>query len=141
MATNAYGTILKFTPQGGSQVTVGKLTSIGELSPDSEVLDVTTLDSAGGWRESMQGYRDAGELQVTGFHVKNEAGQAALRAAYESGLPGGVVITFTDGCSVSFNAFVKSHTLGSAEVDGAIGFGAVLRVTGAVSVTQPVANG
>ena len=141
MATRAYGTILSFTPAGGEKVAVGKLTSIGEITPDSEAIDVTTLDSAGGWRESMQGYKDAGELEISGFHVKNEAGQTALRAAYESGLPGAVQICFTDGCTVGFNAFVKRHTLGSAEVDGAIGFGAVLRVTGAVSVTQPVANG
>ena len=140
MATNAYGTTLKFTPQGGSQVIVGKLTSIGELSPDSEVVDVTTLDSAGGWRESMQGCKDAGQLEISGFHVKNEAGQTALRAAYESGLPGAVQICFTDGCTVGFSAFGKRHTLGSAEVDGAIGFGAVLRVTGAVTVTQPAAG-
>ena len=31
MATNAYGTTLKFTPSGGTQVTVGKLTAIGNL--------------------------------------------------------------------------------------------------------------
>ena len=140
MATNAYGTTLKFTPSGGAQVTVGKLTSIGELSPDSETVDVTTLDSAGGWRESMQGYKDAGELEITGFHVKNEAGQTALRAAYASGLPGAVQIGFSDGCTVDFSAFVKSHSIGSAEVDGAVGFGAVLRITGPVTVTQAAAN-
>ena len=140
MATNAFGTTLKFTPAGGSQVVVGKLTSIGEISPDSEAVDVTTLDSSGGWRESMQGYKDAGEVEIAGFHVKNEAGQAALRAAYASGQAGAVEIAFSDGCTVSFSAFVKSHTVGSAEVDGAIGFGAVLRVTGSVTFTAPAGN-
>jgi len=31
---------------------------------------------------------------------------------------------------------VKSCTLGAAEVDGAVGFGAVLRVSGAVTVKE-----
>ena len=136
MATNAKGTVLKFTPSGGVQKTVGRLTSIGEISPDSEEIDVTTLDSADGYRETMQGYRDAGELEITGYHDKNDEGQAALRAAYESGAAGSAVITFSDGCTVSFQAYVKSHTIGSAEVDGAIGFGAVLRITGAVEVDE-----
>ena len=136
MATRAYGTTLKFTPSGGTQVTVGKLTRIGEIAPDSEFVDVTTLDSAGGWRESMQGFRDAGELELAGFHAGGDAGQAALRAAYLSGQAGAVVIQFSDGCTVSFKACVKSHSIGSAEVDGAIGFGAVLRITGGVTVQE-----
>ena len=136
MATRAYGTILSFTPAGGEKVAVGKLTSIGEITPDSEAIDVTTLDSAGGWRESMQGFRDAGELEITGYHVRNEAGQATLRAAYASGAAGAVEIAFADGCKATFNAWVKSHTLGAAEVDGAVGFGAVLRVTGPVTVQE-----
>lgn len=135
MATTAYGTTFSFTPSGGSKAAVGKLTAIGRLAPDSEALDVTTLDSAGGWREHMQGFRDAGELEVTGFHSKTDAGQAALRAAYQSGAAGACEIAFSDGCKVTFNAFVKGYSLGSAEVDGAIGFGATLRVTGAVTVT------
>ena len=134
MATQAYGTTLKFKPSGGAQVTVGRLTGIGEIAPDSESVDVTTLDSAGGWRESMQGLRDAGELEIRGFHLKTDAGQAALRAAYNSGASGQVEIAFTDGCTVSFTAFVKSCAIGSAEVDGAVGFRAVLRITGGVTV-------
>ena len=35
---------------------VGALTSIGEIAPDSEELDATTLDSLGGFREYLQGF-------------------------------------------------------------------------------------
>lgn len=136
MATNAYGTILKFTPAGGAGITVGKLTSIGEIAPDSDEIDVTTLDSENGYRENLQGFRDAGELEITGFHDKADDGQQALRDAYDTGAAGDVEIAFSDGCTVSFKAFVKSHSIGSAEVDGAIGFGAVLRITGAIAVKR-----
>lgn len=135
MATATYGTTFQLKLPGGTKTPVGKLTSIGHLAPDSEAVDVTTLDSAGGWRESMQGFRDAGELELTGYHNKTDAGQTLLRTAYLSGQVGECEIGFSDGCKVTFNAFVKSYALGSAEVDGAIGFGATLRVSGAVTVT------
>ena len=131
MATGAMGTILKY-----NNAVVGKLTSVGEIAPESEELDVTTLDSAGGYREFIQGYRDSGTVELTGFHEKGNAGQAALRAAYDSGAAGSVEVSFPDGTVVSFRAFVKGYTLGAAEVDGAVGFGAVLRVTGAVTVKE-----
>lgn len=135
MATSAQGTTLKFTPASGTQTIVGRLTSIGEIAPDSEELDVTTLDSQDGYREYIQGFRDAGELEISGFHDADDGGQAALRDAYESGAPGDVAIAFADGTTVSFSALVKSHAIGAAEVDGAVGFGATLRVTGGVTVS------
>ena len=134
MATSAQGPTLKFTPANGAQVTVGRLTSIGEIAPEAEELDVTTLDSEDGYREYIQGFRDAGELEISGFHDAGDDGQAALREAFDDGAAGTAVIAFSDGTTVSFSAFVKSHTLGAAEVDGAVGFGATLRITGAVTV-------
>ena len=73
-ATRSQGTTLKFTPENGAQVTVGRLSSVGEIAPEAEELDVTTLDSAGGYREFIQGYRDSGELEVSGFHDGGDAG-------------------------------------------------------------------
>ncbi len=133
MAVSAYGTTLKFTPSGGAQTTVGRLTAIGEVKPDSEEIDVTTLDSAGGYREYAQGYRDAGALTVEGFHDRGDAGQAAIRAAYDAGSAGGVAIIFPDGAQATFSAYVKSYSLGAAKVDGAVGFSATFRITGKVT--------
>ena len=133
--TRALGTKLSFKSAGGSEIQIGRLTSIGEITPDSEELDVTTLDSTGGYREYLQGFKDSGELEVEGYHDGNDAGQAALRSAYASGAAGEVKITFPDGTAVSFNGYVKAHTIGAAEVDGAVGFGATFRISGGVTVT------
>lgn len=135
MATNAYGTVFKFTPASGGEVTVGRLTSIGKLTPDSEEIDVTTLDSPGGYRQYIQGSRDAGVLALEGFHAKDDTGQAALIGAYDTGEVGAARIVFPDGAQAAFSAYVKSYTIGSAEVDGAVGFAAQLRITGAVTYT------
>ena len=135
-ATRSQGTTLKFTPAGEAQVSVGRLTSVGEIQSDSEALDVTTLESTGGYREYIQGFRDAGEVELNGFFDAGDAGQSALRAAYDSGATGAFEVCFPDGSKVEFSGFVKGHTVGSAEVDGAIGFGAVVRVSGAVKMTE-----
>lgn len=129
MATRAQGTVFRF-----NDTAVGRLSSVGEIAPSSEEIDVTALDSAGGYREFLQGYRDSGEVELSGFHEKGDAGQAALRTAFDSGEAGTAQVEFPDGTVVTFRAFVKSCTLGAAEVDGAVGFGAVLRITGAVNV-------
>jgi hypothetical protein len=49
--TRALGTTISFNSK-----TIGALTSIGEITPDSEELDATTLDSVGGYREFLQGF-------------------------------------------------------------------------------------
>ena len=134
--TRSQGTTLKFTPDGGSELTVGRLTSVGEIAPEAEELDVTTLESTGGYREYMQGFRDSGEVEISGYHDAADAGQKGIRSAFASGASGAFEVAFPDGTTVSFSGFVKSHSIGSAEVDGAIGFGAVIRISGPVTVAE-----
>ena len=136
MAVNSYGTQFRFTPQGGSEAIVGSLAAIGEITSDSEEIDVTTLDSQGGYREYVQGYRDAGVVTLEGYHTNGDAGQAAIRAAYASGKAGEASIVFPDGSKANFEAFVKSYTIGAAKVDGAVGFSAALRITGGVEFAE-----
>ena len=125
----ALGTTITFNAKA-----IGGLTSIGEITPDSEELDATTLDSAGGYREFLQGFKDSGELTLSGFLVKTDLGQAELRTGYGTGDIDQAVITFPDGTTATFNAYVKSYTMGAADVDGIVGFGATLRISGAVTV-------
>ena len=133
MATKGIGTTFSFTPSGGTATLVGTLTAISELTCDSALIDVTTLEETSGCRRYIQGLRDAGELRLTGFHARGDAGQQALRAAYQSGTAGTALITFPDGLKAAFPALVKSVSLGAAQVDGAIGFSCVLHADGAVT--------
>lgn len=127
MATKSLGTTFTF-----NATPVGTLSAISEITCDSELIDITTLESPDGCRQFMQGVRDAGEIRLTGFHVKGEAGQLALRSAYDTGAAGICCITFPDGVKATFPALVKSHALGAAQVDSAIAFTCVLRAVGKV---------
>ena len=129
--TRALGTTITFNAK-----TIGALTSIGEITPDSEELDATTLDSQGGYREFLQGFKDSGEVTLSGYYDKADDGQQALITGYGNGEVKAVVITFPNSNGgATFNAYVKSFTLGAADVDGIVGFGATLRISGAVTAT------
>lgn len=128
------GTTLSCTVNEQSTV-IGCLRSISEIKADSDAIDVTTLDAANGYKTYIQGYKDAGEVTIEGFHDAGSEGQACLRGLYMSGAAVPFTVTFPDQSSAQFTAFVKSHALGAAQVDGAVGFTAVLRLTGGVTVS------
>jgi len=48
-------------------VPVGNLSSIGGLELSADTIDVTTLDSTGGYREFIAGFKDAGEVALEGI--------------------------------------------------------------------------
>lgn len=134
----AMGTSIKYAPAYDSAEnlvkTIGSLTSIGEIAPTSDEVDTTTLDSAGGYREFLQGLKDSGELPLTGYHDAANTGQNTMRTLYASGASGYFWVTFPDQTTVAFNAYVKGYSDGSADVDGVVGFGCTLRISGLVQV-------
>ena len=133
MKQKSMGTSISCTLNNHS-VLIGALRSISEIKADSEAIDVTTLDAAGGFKVCVQGLKDLGEVTLEGFFESGNAGQTALRTLYQSGAAAPFTVTFPDETAVSFSAFVKSYALGAAQVDGAVGFTAVLRAAGGVTV-------
>lgn len=129
------GTTFAITPSGGQKVTVAKLTSIGEINQSIEEIDVTTLDSTGGYKEFIPGYRDAGEVQLDGFFCPGNASQTAIADLFTSGVVCPCEIKFADQTTVTFNAFVKGLKIGPEEVNSSPRFGATLRLTGEVTIT------
>lgn len=85
MAVRALGTVLKIGAEL-SAVKVGGLTEIGGIELSAETVDVTTLDSEGGYREFIAGFKDAGEVSVSGFlEIDETNGQKKMYDAFESG--------------------------------------------------------
>ncbi|MBR4359124.1 MAG: hypothetical protein IKP32_00695 [Clostridia bacterium] len=134
MPQKAMGTTISCTVDN-NPLLIGSLRSISEIKADSEAIDVTTLDAADGCKAYVQGLKDLGEVTLEGFFESGSAGQSRLRTLYQSGAVTPFTVTFPDGTAAAFSAFVKSYALGAATVDGAVGFTAVLRLTGGVTLS------
>ncbi len=134
----AKGTTLTLTSKAQTPVVsmIGSLSSIGEVAPTADEIDVTTLDSAGGYKEFVQGMKDAGEVPLSGFMDATVAkNQNMLITYFNTGETVEAEIEFPDGTTIGFDCYVKGYSMGAAEIGGAVGFGATLRVTGEPSVT------
>lgn len=128
------GTKLSYTPaSGGSKTAIGKLTSIGEINQTADEIDITTLDSTGAYREYLQGFKDAGTLDVTGLYAPGDTSQQAFNTLYQSGETVEWEIAFPDGSTLTFDGFVSGVNYGPIEVDGVPGFGGTIRLTGPVT--------
>lgn len=124
------GTLFK-VGSGNAAKTVGGLSSIDGVSVSSDEVEVTSLDNTDGYREYLQGFKDGGEVPLSGFLDGADDGQDELYTLLESGAVTAMSIVFPAaiGKTWSFNAFVKEFTTG-VDVDGAITFEVTLRVSG-----------
>lgn len=128
-AIKAQGTTFTF----GTKV-IGGLKSIGEVGGTADEIDVTTLDAVNGYKEYLQGFKDSGELAISGFLMADK-NQEDLTTAYNSGTASECKILFPGGGTLTFTAWVKSVKYGPADVGNGIGFSATLRITGQVTYT------
>lgn len=133
MVQKAMGTTLACLHQG-ELTPIGALRSVSEIRAESEAVDVTALDAPGGYRTYAQGLKTLGEITLEGYHSKEQNGQKKLRLLFDSGDLASFTVTFPDGLTVSFQAFVKSYAFSNVEVEGVVHFTAVLCLSGAVTV-------
>ena len=124
--SNAIGTALKVNNK-----TVGGLTNINGIEITADTIDVTALDNATGYREKEPGFKDVGDVTVSGFLDGADEGQAECMSLLNSGTIVACSITFPAkiGKTWSFQASVTRFSTG-AEVGSAVSFEATLAVTG-----------
>lgn len=136
-AVRSVGTIIKI-----GLTTIADLSSIGSPSITQEEIDVTTLDSEGGYREFIAGFKDAGEVALSGFFVPGDAGQAAVYAALESGDVQDFEIIYPAalGATWSFPGIVTAYNV-TTELEDAIGFECTIRVSGKPTLNMSASTG
>ena len=128
----AHGTVLK-----KGSTAIAELTNINGLNLDSDEIDVTHLESPGGYEEIIQSIRRTGVVSIEGNFVPGDPGQAALMADYLAGTVAAYTIDFSGaglGAEWNFDAYVKMAPSTEAETAGKIPFSAELRVTGQPSL-------
>ena len=127
--SRALGTTLKVNNKA-----VGGLTSINGIEISAETVDLTALDNQSGYREKEPGFKDGGEVTVSGFMDGADEGQAEMYTLLNSGATTTCAIVFPAkiGKTWTFTAGVSRFVTG-AELEGGVTFEATLLVSG-----QPV---
>ena len=136
MAERALGTQILINSDS-----IAGLTSINGVSLTAETLDTTTLTSNGGYREFTGGFKDGGEVTVSGYFEPGDAdGQVAVYNAFESGDAIPFSIIYPQGAPWGFNGVVTGFST-SAELEGLIAFEATIKVSGKPSLNVTASSG
>lgn len=141
MANRSLGTVLKIGATA-SAVKVGGLTEIGGIELSADTLDTTTLDSDGGYREFIGGFKDAGEVSLSGYlDISDANGQKKMYDAFESGVVQDFAIEFPSGVKAKwgFKGIVTGFSTG-ASLEDLITFESTIKVSGKPTLTLTTAG-
>jgi predicted secreted protein len=135
-STKSLGTTLTKTMSGSeiADLVIADLTSIGEVGLESDEVDVTTLDSTGGYKEFIAGFKDAGEVSLEGI-IKSEDAMEDMLALAESQAVEEWTVETPNGSTWVFDGFVKSFKEGEATVEGVRTFTGSIRISGQPAYT------
>lgn len=115
---------------------IAELKEIGGLDVAADTVDSTTLDNVDGYRTFMQGLKDAGEVNISGFfNPADTNGQVAAYNLLNSGVLTAFAIVFPAimGCEWDFNGIVTKFSTSAAMEDG-VPFDATIKVSGKPSL-------
>ncbi len=134
-AARALGTKLKIGAT--TPVAVAGLTSIGGLELSADTIDTTTLDSDGGYRTFIAGFKDAGEVSLEGYLTMDTGkGQKELHDLFETGKVEAFIIEFPPETNAQwgFNGVVTGFST-SADLEDPLAFSATIKVSGKPTLT------
>ncbi|MBD3405118.1 MAG: hypothetical protein GF411_03160 [Candidatus Lokiarchaeota archaeon] len=119
-------------------VAVAEVKSISGPSPSREQIDVTNLDSTGGWREFIPSFRDGGEVTLsmnfsrTDFENMSDNFNSNVQSEYLVGCK--IVLSDTNATEIVFDAFIMSYSI-NIDTGDAVTSDVTLKVSGAVDFT------
>ncbi|MDQ7019614.1 MAG: phage tail tube protein [Robiginitomaculum sp.] len=142
-ATSAFGVVVSIGQGDAATVlpgvdvfdAIGELTSCQSPNETRERIEVTNFDSAA--KEFISGLKDGGEAQFEMNFVPGDAGQASVRAAFDSGQLRNFRIVFTDAATTTldFKVLVLEKPVASGGVGEALTASMTVKVSGAVTWT------
>lgn len=124
----------------GQWVRIAKVKSITGPSKTRAFIDVTSLDSTGGYREFITGFRDAGTIALALVFTRD--GYEALDNDFASEALQNYMILLpdTDETSLEFEGLVTELPL-TIPTDDAVTFDCTIKITGAVALASGSATG
>ena len=133
MTTAAFTGLGTVFAKGAS--TISEVNSITGPNISRDQIDVTSLDSTGGYREFITGFRDAGELTLNcNFTV---AGYDDFMDSFSSSASDTWTITFdnTEASVFSFDGFVQSVSMG-IPLDDKVTMDVTIKLSSVVTFTS-----
>jgi hypothetical protein len=134
-AISAQGSTLSI---GATPTAIENMISFSGFDGQAAEIDVTNLSSTS--KEYLAGLTDPGSFSFE-FHANfltATAGQELLRAAALSGAVTDFTLDLPDGTSLDFQAVVQNALSTSGGVDAALNGSASLRISGPITINQPV---
>jgi predicted secreted protein len=143
-AISGVGTILrKWDPTlvpANKWVNIAEISSIDGPSQSRDTIDVTSLDSTGGYREFIAGFRDGGSVSLSmnftraTYEIMNDDFASDVVVNYE------VIIPDAENTTIEFQAVVSELGL-SIPMDDKISSDVTLKVSGRVIINSGASVG
>lgn len=114
---------------------ISEINSIDGLSATAEDIDVTSLDSTGGWREYIRGFRDAGTVVLNMNWTRDN--YITMLADFESDDSVNYQIVFNDAgdTTIDFTGYVTELPI-TIPMDDKVTMTVTIKVTGQPSVSS-----
>lgn len=140
MASNAFsgvGTKFKRSDMASSPTfsDIAEVNSIDGPNMSRDTIDVTSLDSTGGYREFIGGFRDGGEVTLEmNFTL---TGYAQMKADFESSSRVNYQIVLPDSGATTFDFSALVTSLGTAiPMDDKVTSSVTIKISGQVTVSS-----
>lgn len=129
------GTVINRKSDAGQWEALAEVNSISGPSMTRDFIDVTSLDSTGGYREFITGFRDAGTVSLTMNFTR--ATYDLMLADFESATPRQyeIILPDTDVTSFEFCGLVTELPL-EIPTDDKVTANCTIKLTGAVTVNS-----
>lgn len=119
----------------GVYVAIAEVTNIAGPSMSRDTIDVTNLDSSGGYREFIAGFRDGGEMVLTMNFTVNGYEQMHIDFANDSPINYQLVLPDPGNYTLAFAGLVTALPL-TVPTDTQITMDVTIKITGEVTSTS-----
>lgn len=117
----------------GQWVAIAEVKSISGPTMTREMIDVTNLDSTGGYREFIPSFRDGGTITLSMNFTFT--GYTALKQDFQSDVLVNYEILLADGTSIEFSGYVQDLPI-DVKFDDAVTSEVTIKVSGLVTLDQ-----
>ena len=116
---------------------IAELTAVDFTGMTLDMIDVSSMDSPGQFREYVAGMKDGGEISIEGNFTTATAANVLVNLLSAGTKTTGATIVYPTSpvATLTFDCFVTAYEV-TAPFDGKIGFSGTLKVTGKPIFTQ-----